>query len=346
MKLPIALPRRFGGSTGVMNRVLPVACLCVATLSASHSRGDTIVHATYDVDSYMFLGYNTVAERGLSLTEDFSGGVIANNNSHFIFSLIKFDDLTGLKTKAAGGGDKFLRLATDTFPGPATVGVSIALADIEADDQTGYPSPMFENSQIFLGKTGSDRLRWYKSNIKGDDPAYGGYAGGAPHLGVINFSAAGTYQIDVTEAVDSWVSGARPNFGFGLWGVSVVVEDRDAFDLVSLENPNASTLGPALIVSGESSTPAPGDANGDGVVDRRDVVRLMANYGRAGAGLTVADGDFDASGSVTLADLMIVQAHLSPAGSPLAASAVPEPSGIAMCGLGAIGLAVLVRRRR
>ena len=45
------------------------------------------------------------------------------------------------------------------------------------------------------------------------------------------------------------------------------------------------------------------------------------------------------SGSVTLADLMILQNHLSAAGSPIAASAVPEPSGLALLTLGAISLA-------
>jgi hypothetical protein len=345
MNLKISLRRNRYDLNRMKTRLTALVCLCVAGIAAQSARGDTIVPATYDVDSYMFLGYNTNAEHGLSITEDFSGGIIANNNSHFIFSLIKFDDLTGLKTKAAGGGDKFLRLATHAFPGPASIGVSIALADIEADDLSGYPSPMFENSQIFLGKTGSDRLTWYKNNIKGNDPAYGGYAGGAPHLGVINFTAAGTYQFDVTSAVDSWISGTRPNFGFGLWGITVSGEQGNTFDLVSLENPAASTKGPALIVTGQSSTPTPGDANADGVVDRNDVVRLMGNYGRTGTGLTFADGDFDGNGSVTLADLMIVQAHLSPAGSPLAASAVPEPSGLAFCFL-AIGLAALARCRR
>jgi hypothetical protein len=346
MNLKFSSSRQGFGSTRMQNRLFAVACLGLAVVAAQVARAETIVPATYDVDSYMFLGYNTNAEPGLSITEDFSGGVIANNNSHFIFSLIKFDDLTGLKTKAAGGGDKFLRLATHTFPGPATIGVSAARADIEADDLTGYPSPMFENSQIFLGKTGSDRLTWYKNNVKGNDPAYGGYAGGAPHLGVIHFTAAGTYQFDVTAAVDAWISGTRPNYGFGLWGISVSGEQGNTFDLVSLENPAASTKGPALIVTGQSSTPTPGDANGDGIVDRSDVVALMGNYGRTGSNLTFADGDFDGNGSVTLADLMIVQAHLAPSGSPLAPSAVPEPSGLAICCLGAMGLAVLARRRR
>ena len=86
----------------------------------------------------MFVGLNTNAERGITLTEDYSLGIVAANNAHFIFTVIKFEDLTGLRTKAAGGGDKFLRLSTDTFPGPATVAVSIAQADIEANDATGY----------------------------------------------------------------------------------------------------------------------------------------------------------------------------------------------------------------
>lgn len=337
--------RHCSGCARMKNQLIAIVCICTAGVAAQAARAETIRPATYDVDSYMFIGYNTFAENGLSLTEDFSGGIAAANNSHFIFTLIKFDDLTGLKTKATGGGDKFLRLSTELLPGPATIAVSVAKADIEANDATGYPSPLFDGN-LFAGKTNVDRLRWYMNNIKGDNPAYGGYAGGAPHVGAIQFNNPGTYQIDVTAAVDSWISGARPNFGFGLWGVSVAVEDRETFDLVSLENPSANTKGPALIVTGQSSTPNPGDANGDGFVDRSDVVALMGNYGRTGGDLTFADGDFDGSGSVTLADLMIVQAHLSPAGSPQAASAVPEPSGLAICCLGAIGLAVFAKRRR
>lgn len=325
-------------------RLIAVACLCAAGMAAQIARAETILPATYDVDSYMFLGLNTNAERGLTLTEDYSAGVVAANNAHFIFTVIKFGDLSGLSTKAAGGGDKFLRLATDTFPGPANVAVSIAKADINAGNATGYPSPLFPGNP-FNGLN-TDRLRWYMNNIKGDDPAYGGYAGGAPHVGVINFSAPGTYQIDVTAAVDSWISGARPNYGFGLWGVTVSGEQNNTFDLVSLENPNASTAGPALIVTGQSSTPSPGDANGDGLVDRRDLVLLMGNYGRTGNDLTFAHGDFDGNGSVALADLMIVQAHLSPSGLTQSPSAIPEPSGLAIGCLGAIGLAVFAKRRR
>ncbi len=315
--------------------------ICLAALLpslANRGQAETLKAATYDVDSYMFMGFNTSDERGLTLTKDLSAGVVAADNAHFIFAVIKFDDIEGLSTKAAGGGDKFLRLSTDTFPGPATVAASIARADIEADDASGYPSPLFSMNPF---GTNLDRLRWYMQNIKGDDPAFGGYAGGATHVGILEVDAPGTYQIDVTSAVDSWIDGSRPNFGFGLWGVAVSGGQGNTFDLASLENPSGG--GPVLAISASSNEPMPGDANGDGVVDRRDLAQLLGNFGRAEA--VWSDGDFDGNGRVGLTDVVILQSHLAPLASSTA-SAVPEPNGIALSLAGALALFAAVRFRR
>jgi hypothetical protein len=319
--------------------------LSVVVLStvAGRAWAEMIVPATYDVDSYMFIGYNINAERGLTLTEDFSEGIVAPNNAHFVFSVIKFGDLGGLSTKAAGGGDKFLRLSTDTFPGPATIALSIAQADIEADDETGYPSLLFDGNRNGLNV---DRLRWYMDNIKGDDPAFGGYAGGAPHIGVFDISSPGTYQLDVTAAVDAWISESQPNYGFGLWGIEVSGGQDNTFDLAALENPGGN--GPALVVTGMSSEPTPGDANNDGVVDRSDLARLIANFGRTG-GVGWAEGDFDGNGHVSLADAVIIQANLSPlvaAGMSPGATAVPEPSTAILLLVGVLAVAAAGRFRR
>ncbi|RIK84766.1 MAG: hypothetical protein DCC68_00295 [Planctomycetota bacterium] len=335
--------RRTGLRKGALCRWVVAFAAAAATWPASRTLGETIVPATYDVDTYMFVGLNTNAEPGLSVSTDYSAGVVANNNAHFIFTVIKFDDLGGLATKAAGGGDKFLRLSTHNFPGPSTIAVSIAKADIDADDGTGYPSPLFPGNGGLQG-TNTDRLRWYMANIKGDDPQYGGYAGGAKHVGEFDIPAAGTYQLDVTTAVDAWISGTRPNFGFGVWSVADAGVQGNTFDFASLENPNGN--GPALVVTGESSGPAMGDANNDGVVDRRDLVQLMGHYGAA-SGATWADGDFDGDGAVTLADVVLLKNHFSSPGPPgTLAAAVPEPNGIAACVLGAIGAIALARSRR
>lgn len=329
-----------------INSLWPRAIASIALsigVCGANVQAEMIFPATYDVDSYMFVGLNSNSEWGLSVSQDYSEGIVGNNNAHFIFANIQFGDLSGLKTKAQGGGDKFLRLSTYNFPGPSTIAVSIAKADIEADDGTGYPSPLFIGNGGLQG-TNTDRLRWYMNNIKGDNATYGGYAGGAPHVGVFQINAAGTNQLDVTAAVDSWISGERPNFGFGIWSAADAGEQGNTFDFVSLDNLQRPNDGPRLIITGESSTPLMGDLNDDNVVDRRDIAHLMASYGVA-SGATWADGDFDGNGAVNLADVIMLKNHFT-ASQPGSPASVPEPSSLAISALGVLGLAAWARRRR
>jgi hypothetical protein len=323
--------------------LIPTMASFAMTFCGANANADKIVPATYDVDSYMFVGLNSNAEWGLSVSTDYSLGEVGQNNAHFIFANIQFGDLSSLKTKAAGGGDKFLELATYNFPGPSTIAVSIAKADIEADNGTGYPSPLFIGNGFLTG-TNTDRLRWYMANIKGDNAAYGGYAGGAPHVGVLQINAAGTHRLDVTTAVDSWISGERPNFGFGIWSAADAGEQGNTFDFVSLDNVARPNDGPKLVITGESSAPMMGDINGDTVVDRADLAQLMASFGIA-SGATWADGDFDGNGAVTLVDVMMLKSHFTPT-APSSAAAVPEPSSLAISILGGVGMAIWASRRR
>jgi hypothetical protein len=328
-------------ATSIRTRRIIASVAAMTIALCVDARAETIVPATYDVDSYMFVGLNSNAEWGLSVSTDFSEGIVGPNNAHFIFANIQFGDLSGLKTKAAGGGDKFLELTTYNFPGPSTIAISIAKADINADDLSGYPSPLFMGNTFGLPV---DRLRWYMNNIKGDNAEYGGYAGGAPHVGALEINAAGTHRLDVTAAVDSWLSGERPNFGFGIWSAADAGEQGNTFDFVSLDNLARPNDGPKLIITGESSTPLPGDANNDNVVDRRDLAQLMGSYGVT-SGATWADGDFDGNGAVTLADVMMLKNHFTPA-APSSAAAVPEPNSLAITFLGVVGSAAWARRCR
>lgn len=184
---------------------------------------------TYDTDSYVFVGTNSFADSGVTITTDISGGLINPGTVHLTFGVMKFDDLAGLTTKADGGPDKFLRLNVAAFPGPSTIGVSAAADDIEST----YPSFMFPGNPP---GDESARLQWYMDNIKGDDASFGGYAGGARHLGVLEVDAAEAYFLDVTETVDAWIDGSAPNHGFGLWGVEVAGGQGDTFDLASIES--------------------------------------------------------------------------------------------------------------
>lgn len=190
--------------------------------------GDEIAGATYDADSYIFIGTKNDSQPGISLfTDNSRGSSNATAFGHFNFGVIKFDDLAGVQTLANGGGQKFLTLTTFSS-GSAVFGVSRAGEDILGD----YPSGAFG------GMTGSanERLAWYQDHIKGNDASYGGYAGGAEHIGVFEFSGAETLSLDVTATVDSWIDGTTNNYGFGLWAVSTSAGQGADYDLASIEN--------------------------------------------------------------------------------------------------------------
>jgi autotransporter-associated beta strand protein len=87
--------------------------------------------------------------------------------------------------------------------------------------------------------------------------------------------------------------------------------------------------------------PKPGDANGDGVVDAADYIRLKQYFGQSTAAGT--NGDFNGDGMVDWTDLQILMAEFSTrsvGGAPTA----PEPATLGLLAIGA--LAVLRRRRR
>ncbi len=79
----------------------------------------------------------------------------------------------------------------------------------------------------------------------------------------------------------------------------------------------------------------PGDANGDGTVDDRDLNVVLAHWGDAGGW---AQGDFDASGVIDDRDLSVLLSHWGDG----AAAAIPEPASLALVAGGLLAL----RRRR
>jgi hypothetical protein len=92
-----------------------------------------------------------------------------------------------------------------------------------------------------------------------------------------------------------------------------------------------------------ASAALPGDANLDGTVDINDLTTVLANYNQTG--MTWADGDFIGTGTVDINDLGIVLANYNTTlGTGLAA--VPEPSCVALLGVGTVSLLAFALRRR
>jgi fibronectin type 3 domain-containing protein len=105
------------------------------------------------------------------------------------------------------------------------------------------------------------------------------------------------------SVVQSWVAGTAGNFGFAIHDTT----SNDGSDVTSREGP--ANQRPKFVVVYRHTIPcAPGDANDDGFVDRRDLAILTSNYGRTN-GATCTSGDFNGDGRVSLADLVALQSR-------------------------------------
>ncbi|MEM1011703.1 MAG: dockerin type I domain-containing protein, partial [Planctomycetota bacterium] len=239
----------------------------------------------------------------------------------------------------------------------------------------------FFDSQAFANVPGSANVFGlqvgYRGDSTGDDDGFdlivrardssGDLADFDLAPGVANATSLVVLKVTPTAAEDEvtfWVNPTDPSSEAGLTSTAASTGSFDTFALNTpgdMDRLNVLTNGwgrnffydePRLAYDLDSlfniESQLPGDANGDGTVDLADFGILRANFGTSMS--TFEMGDFNGDGNVDLADFGILRANFgATSGSDIAAldawyvTVVPEPTTLALAGLG--GLALLRRRR-
>ena len=158
-------------------------------------------------------------------------------------------------------------------------------------------------------------------------------------------AAIGADKLDYSLTTSGSLTGSFLNqMDMALGGGNVHLVDFDTSSIgmksgtISLTSPSQGVENGTISIPVNFLVVLPGDYNSDGIVDAQDYVVWQRNVGLTG-GATYARGDGNRDGDVTVADYDIWRSHFGETASGFAsagglASAIPEPSSIALAMLG------------
>lgn len=179
----------------------------------------TLATASFDSDSYVYVGTNNEFQPQITLSAYNDGG-------HYVWANIQFD-VSGLSAQPKA----YLELNPvqyKTGPNPmnptiTTTGTSTVYLVALNDSWTNYI-----NSQT--------KFDWAQNNVVN-----------ATKIGTFNFNNTDSAYVNVTDTVNAWIDGSKSNYGFALW------TDNNSVELASSTYSN-TTLSPSLSTVPEASS--------------------------------------------------------------------------------------------